>query len=357
MFFIIKTLITNMFFMFFIFSSSSSSSHHLIMVASIEELALVGNLVNQSIMLASDTLTQKDIPYTSTLIDTFLTHQSHHDTDISSPSQPTYIPTRSELGACRTGTDLQGLVKVSTAMHIHGMIVSQSHTITPRSGMVVGVEADVACAAYTAFQHLQQWVVQVGCTYGQVVELLQNVCQAYGVYLAEDDVVSVREPFVRAGEGSFAIVYDNDQIIPPHEDAMILPGRIYGLKVSLTTKRRRMTTTTTPTVYQRHLTNGNNNNYYYSLRLPSSRATFAHILKSSPVFPFTTDGWSPVMRAGLVECVTHGLVDPVGAHSFTKGFTSVFEGTFSTIGGQVQWITTMSGLPMPNATSQWSFTT
>ncbi|KAJ1919144.1 hypothetical protein H4219_002193 [Mycoemilia scoparia] len=214
------------------------------------------------------------------------------------------------------------VVKIEVGAHIHGFIASSAHTTVVNSNVGVPItdrRADVICAAYYAAEAALR-LFKPGNTNIDVMKAIQMVASGFGCNVVNDTFTAQIDQFVMHGLNTFVMhglntfvnKYDPEQ---QPQKLTFETDQVYTLDVVISTgKGSAKQGYLEPTIYQRDV------NQKYSLKLRASRALFSEICTKYSVFPFLLREVADTkLKAGLSECVNHGLLVPFAVTSDEKG--------------------------------------
>jgi len=199
------------------------------------------------------------------------------------------------------------LLKVDLGCHINGYIATGATTVVVQAvaGAVTGRQADVIAAANTCFEAVLR-LVRPGKKNTDVSDKLQKIAEAFGCNVVEGVMTHQMDQFLIDGEKCVLNKPSPDQKMDEQE---FEENEVYAVDIVVSTGegKSRVLDEKATTVYKRNL------EVEYQLRMKNSRAVFAEIGKKYPAMPFSVRGLESEannIRFGLIECITHGLLQP-----------------------------------------------
>uniref|UniRef100_A0A224YCS2 Metallopeptidase n=1 Tax=Rhipicephalus zambeziensis TaxID=60191 RepID=A0A224YCS2_9ACAR len=215
-----------------------------------------------------------------------------------------YSPLRSDTEYILKDGDV---VKLDLGAHIDGFIAVVAHTVIVGASLdnkVKGRKADVVKAAYYAAEAALR-LVKPGGENNAVTDVIQKVAESYKCKPVEGMLSHQLKQYRIDGEKSI-IQNPTEAQRKEHEKCEFELHEVYAIDVLVSTgegKGREMDTRTT--VYKR-------TDETYLLRSKASRAFLSIVDKQYASMPFTLRAFDEEVKAklGVVECVTHKLLDP-----------------------------------------------
>nr|AEY75257.1 putative DNA binding protein [Atriplex canescens] len=195
------------------------------------------------------------------------------------------------------------LVKIDMGCHIDGFIAVVAHTHVIQEGPVTGRKADVLAATNTAAEVALR-LVRPGKKNKDVTEAIQKVAAAYDCKIVEGVLSHQMKQFVIDGNKVVLSVSSPDVRV---DDAEFEENEVYSVDIAVSTGegKPRMLDEKQTTIYKRAVDKN------YHLKMKASRFIFSEINQKFPIMPFTARALEEKRaRLGLVECVSHDLVQP-----------------------------------------------
>ncbi|KAL2902090.1 ERBB-3 BINDING PROTEIN 1 [Bienertia sinuspersici] len=195
------------------------------------------------------------------------------------------------------------MVKIDLGCHIDGFIAVVAHTHVIQEGPVTGRKADVVAAANTAAEVALR-LVRPGKKNKDVTEAIQKVAAAYDCKIVEGILSHQMKQFVIDGNKVVLSVSSPEMRV---DDAEFEENEVYSIDIAASTGdgKPRMLDEKQTTIYKRAVDKN------YHLKIKASRFILSEINQKFPIMPFTARALEEKRaRLGLVECVTHDLLQP-----------------------------------------------
>lgn len=195
------------------------------------------------------------------------------------------------------------VVKIDMGCHIDGFIAIVAHTHVLQDGPVTGKAADVIAAANTAAEVALR-LVRPGRKNQDVTEAIQKVAAAYDCKIVEGVLSHQMKQFVIDGNKVVLNVSGPEMRV---DDAEFEENEVYAIDIVTSTGegKPKLLDEKQTTIYKRAVDKN------YNLKMKASRFIFSEISQKFPVMPFTArDLEEKRARLGLVECVSHDLLQP-----------------------------------------------
>jgi curved DNA binding protein len=172
------------------------------------------------------------------------------------------------------------------------------------AGAVAGAQADVVAAAHAAAEVALR-LIKPGNTNTQVTAAVSAIAEQFGVTPLQGVLMHQLKQFVIDGN---KVVLQRETAEEKQDEAAFEPFEAYAVDVCFTTGASGKPTESAArtTVFKRML------DEHYKLKLKSSRWLLNTVTDKFATFPFTLRalGDEKQARAGIVECLTHGLLHP-----------------------------------------------
>ncbi|XP_074270713.1 ERBB-3 BINDING PROTEIN 1-like [Silene latifolia] len=195
------------------------------------------------------------------------------------------------------------VVKVDMGCHIDGFIATVAHTHVIQEGPVIGRKADVIAATNTAAEVALR-LVRPGKKNKDVTDAIQKVAAAYDCKIVEGVLSHQLKQFVIDGNKVVLSVASPEMRV---DEAEFEENEVYAVDILASTGegKPRMLDEKQTTIYKRAVDKN------YHLKMKASRFIFSEINQKFPIMPFTARALEEKRaRLGLVECVTHDLLQP-----------------------------------------------
>jgi curved DNA binding protein len=199
------------------------------------------------------------------------------------------------------------LVKVDLGVHIDGYIAVVANTLVvgaSKENPIKGRQADAVIAAYKASEAALR-LVKPGASSADVTKAIQKIAEDFKCLPIEG---MLSHQIVRNKiDGEKVIIQNpNEQQRKEHKECTFEVNEVYSLDIIVSTgeaKPRQSEQRTT--VYKKTDT-------VYLLKMKASRTLFSEVTKSFTTMPFTLRSCEDEVkaRAGLKECVDHGVLQP-----------------------------------------------
>ncbi|XP_033101485.1 proliferation-associated protein 2G4-like [Anneissia japonica] len=213
-----------------------------------------------------------------------------------------YSPLESEAPlSLKTGD----VVKIDLGAHVDGMIATVAHTLVVGSSLenkITGRKADVIKAAYYCSEAAQR-MVKPGNKNSDVTSVVDKIAEAFKCKPVEGMLSHQLKKNVIDGEKSI-IINPTDQQRKDHKECEFQVHDVYAVDVLVSTgegKTREGDVKTS--IYK---VTGET----YSLKSSTSRQLFAMFDKNMPTCLRQYEQGESKARLGVVECVTHNLLQP-----------------------------------------------
>lgn len=262
---------------------------------------------------------------------------------------PTCVSVNNCVGHCSPPADSDltlasgDIVKIDLGAHFDGFIAQAAHTIVVGDEPVTGRAADVIAAAHAAYEAACR-LVKAGKSSAEVGPVLTKIAEAYDCKLVEGVLSHEMKRFII--DGSKAIVPRPAADQRPEEFETEV-GEVYALDVVVSTGegKARVLDEKETTIFKRAL------DVQYQLRIKASREVLSEISRKHPTMLFSSRGLeAPRARYGLVECVSHDLLQPYPVLYERQGaLVAHFKGTVLLVPNGVDRIT---GVPLPEIKSE-----
>eukprot|EP00270_Netrium_digitus_P020825 TRINITY_DN866_c0_g1_i2.p1 TRINITY_DN866_c0_g1~~TRINITY_DN866_c0_g1_i2.p1 ORF type:complete len:287 (-),score=124.20 TRINITY_DN866_c0_g1_i2:178-1038(-) len=190
--------------------------------------------------------------------------------------------------------------------HIDGFIGLVAHTLVVQedpNAPVTGKAADVIAAASTAAEVALR-LIRPGKKNKEVTEALQKVAAAYGCSCVEGVLTHQLKQFIIDGNKVVLSVTNTETRV---DDFEFEENEVYAVDIVISTGegKPKLLDEKQTTVYKRAVDKN------YSLKMKSSRSVFGEITQKFSIMPFTARALEDKRaRLGLVECVSHELLQP-----------------------------------------------
>ena len=198
------------------------------------------------------------------------------------------------------------IAKIDLGSHIDGFVAQAAHTVlvsADPSAKVSGKAADAVLGAYNAMNGAQR-IIKEMATNAQVTEVIQKICEEFGVNPLEGVLSHKTKKHLIDGNEAIINKETPEQKVEAFEFA---PGDVIGLDVFVSSgegqpKESEFRTT----VYKREL------DVTYNLKLQKARTFFSEVNKKYPTLPFSINGFEDQVGAkvGVKECVNHDMLSP-----------------------------------------------
>ncbi|XP_071697434.1 ERBB-3 BINDING PROTEIN 1 [Rutidosis leptorrhynchoides] len=210
-----------------------------------------------------------------------------------------YSPLASDTTVLKEGD----ILKIDMGCHIDGFIAVVGHTHVLQQGPVTGRAADVITAANTAAEVALR-LVKPGKKNQEVTEAIQKVAAAYDCKIVEGVLSHQLKQFVIDGNKVVLSVTNPETRV---EDAEFEENEVYAIDIVASTGdgKPRLLDERQTTVYKRAVDQS------YQLKMKASRFIYSEICQNFPIMPFSARALEEKRaRLGLVECVSHDLLQP-----------------------------------------------
>eukprot|EP00270_Netrium_digitus_P020824 TRINITY_DN866_c0_g1_i1.p1 TRINITY_DN866_c0_g1~~TRINITY_DN866_c0_g1_i1.p1 ORF type:complete len:399 (-),score=164.36 TRINITY_DN866_c0_g1_i1:202-1398(-) len=198
------------------------------------------------------------------------------------------------------------VAKIDMGAHIDGFIGLVAHTLVVQedpNAPVTGKAADVIAAASTAAEVALR-LIRPGKKNKEVTEALQKVAAAYGCSCVEGVLTHQLKQFIIDGNKVVLSVTNTETRV---DDFEFEENEVYAVDIVISTGegKPKLLDEKQTTVYKRAVDKN------YSLKMKSSRSVFGEITQKFSIMPFTARALEDKRaRLGLVECVSHELLQP-----------------------------------------------
>jgi len=215
-----------------------------------------------------------------------------------------FSPLESDVGVVLKDGDV---AKIDLGAHIDGFIAVVAHTVFVGSSPDAehrGREADVLLAAHYASEAVLR-LMQPGTENTTVTSTVQKIGESYKCKPIEGMLSHQLKQFEIDGEKTI-IQNPNEAQKKEHEKCTFELHEVYAIDVLVSTGEgvgREMETRTT--VYKK-------TNETYMLKMKTSRALFTEVSTKCGTMPFSLRNLEDEKKArmGIVECVSHKLLEP-----------------------------------------------
>lgn len=215
-----------------------------------------------------------------------------------------FSPTKNDADYTLKSEDV---VKIDLGVHIDGFIAVAAHTVVigaTKENKITGRKADVVLAAYWAGQAALR-LLKPGNKNNQITETVQKIADAYKCKPIEGMLSHQLKQSKIDGDKTI-IQNPNDAQKKEHEECEFGLYEVYAMDVLISTgvgigKEQ----DTKVAIFQRTEEN-------YQLKLKASRVFYAEVKNKYPSMPFNLRYFEEETKArmGVVECVSHKLIDP-----------------------------------------------
>ncbi|KAJ1437200.1 peptidase M24, structural domain-containing protein [Ochromonadaceae sp. CCMP2298] len=204
------------------------------------------------------------------------------------------------------------MVKLDLGAHIDGFIALAAHTClvgvdvsdpAVAASVEAGARANVLNAAYVAAEVASK-MIKNGNTNNKVTAAIKQVAEMFGVSPISGTLMHQMKQYVVDGKKMILLKEEPEQKV---EACTFETGEVYAIDIAMTTgdgKPRDLGKRTT--VYKRAV------EVKYGLKNKGSRDFFNAVNKKYPTLPFSVRavGDEKMVKLGVRECVTHGLLMP-----------------------------------------------
>lgn len=197
------------------------------------------------------------------------------------------------------------VVKIDLGAHVDGFIAAVAHTVViGSSGKITGRKADALLAAHYASEAALR-LMKPATENHAVTNAVQTVAESFKCKPIEGMLSHQLKQFEIDGEKSI-IQNPNEVQRKEHEKSTFELHEVYAIDVLVSTGEgvgREMETRTT--VFKR-------TNETYMLKMKASRALFTEVNSKCGTMPFSLRNLEDEKKArmGVVECVSHKLLEP-----------------------------------------------
>ncbi|KAG6467545.1 ERBB-3 BINDING PROTEIN 1-like [Zingiber officinale] len=209
----------------------------------------------------------------------------------------------SPLGNDENVLEENDIVKIDMGCHIDGFIAVVAHTHVIQEGPVTGRAADVIAAANTAAEVALR-LVRPGKKNKDVTEAIQKVAAAFDCKIVEGVLSHQLKQFVIDGNKVVLSVGNPETRV---DEVEFEENEVYAIDIVTSTGegKPKLLDEKQTTIYKRAVDKS------YQLKMKSSRFIFSEISQKFPIMPFTARVLEEKRsRLGLVECVSHDLLQP-----------------------------------------------
>lgn len=196
------------------------------------------------------------------------------------------------------------VVKIDLGAHVDGFIAAVAHTVVVGSSKITGRQADALLAAHYASEAALR-LMKPGTENHAVTNIVQTIAESYKCKPIEGMLSHQLKQFEIDGEKSI-IQNPNEIQRKEHEKSSFELHEVYAIDVLVSTGEgvgREMETRTT--VFKK-------SNETYMLKMKASRALFTEVSSKCGTMPFSLRNLEDEKKArmGVVECVSHKLLEP-----------------------------------------------
>lgn len=205
---------------------------------------------------------------------------------------------------------LGDLVKIDLGCHVDGLIAVAAHTVRvgvsgPLTDKVEGPMADCFHAAWAAAEVAAK-MIKPGNTNAMVTAAVKKVAEAYGVQPIAGTLMHQMKRFVIDGNKMVLLREEGEKVDP----CTFEQYEVYAIDVAMSTGEGKPRDDNTRTTVHKRVVNQT-----YDLKIKSSRQFFNEVNKRYPTLPFSLRSFEDerAAKAGVIECVRHGLLLPYPA--------------------------------------------
>lgn len=196
------------------------------------------------------------------------------------------------------------VVKIDLGAHVDGFIAAVAHTVVVGSNKITGRQADALLAAHYASEAALR-LMKPGTENHAVTNIVQTIAESYKCKPIEGMLSHQLKQFEIDGEKSI-IQNPNEIQRKEHEKSSFELHEVYAIDVLVSTGEgvgREMETRTT--VFKK-------SNETYMLKMKASRALLTEVSSKCGTMPFSLRNLEDEKKArmGVVECVSHKLLEP-----------------------------------------------
>jgi len=196
------------------------------------------------------------------------------------------------------------VVKIDLGAHVEGFIAAVAHTVVVGSNKITGRQADALLAAHYASEAALR-LMKPGTENQAVTNIVQTIAESYKCKPIEGMLSHQLKQFEIDGEKSI-IQNPNEIQRKEHEKSSFELHEVYAIDVLVSTGEgvgREMETRTT--VFKK-------SNETYMLKMKASRALLVEVSSKCGTMPFSLRNLEDEKKArmGVVECVSHKLLEP-----------------------------------------------